>query len=218
VHALVRALDAAAFGSISNLVPGVRSLLIELDPLAIDVAQLADRVATITALDRRPAEPVAPGDVERLAEFLARQLGSSSAAPAYAARLLQVPVVYGGEHGPDLLEVAARVGLTPGEVVARHCAVEHTVALLGFAPGFPYLDGLPPELELPRRDTPRHDVPAGSVAIAGRQTGIYPSLSPGGWHLIGRTSIALFDPRQEPPAYFRPGDHVRFVPIQPVGW
>lgn len=121
-------------------------------------------------------------------------------------------VRFGLEGGPDLATVARETGLAEDEVVARFCAAEYTVAFIGFSPGFPYLIGLPPELELRRLAEPRTQVPAGSVAIAGPFAGVYPSATPGGWRLIGRTEEPLFDPRRDPPARFAAGDQVRFAP------
>ena len=129
-------------------------------------------------------------------------------------RLVEVRVRYGDDDGPDLAAVAAHVGLAPDEVVARHCDAEYRVAMLGFAPGFPYLLGLDPGLALPRLATPRPRVPAGSVGIGGAQTGVYPRESPGGWRLIGRTPWTLFDALREPPSLLSPGDRVRFVPTE----
>jgi len=129
------------------------------------------------------------------------------------ARTVRIPVVYGGPEGPDLEEAAARSGLTPGEFAARHASAVYEVAAIGFAPGFPYLAGLPEELAQPRRDVPRLRVPAGSVGIAGRQTGIYPVDSPGGWTLIGRTPFPLFNPHADDPFPLRPGDKVVFEPM-----
>lgn len=120
-----------------------------------------------------------------------------------------MPVHY---DGADLDEVATLTGLPVEEVVTRHAGPTYTVALLGFLPGFPYLTGLDPALRVRRRDTPRTAVPGGSVAIAADQTAIYPRRSPGGWRLLGRTELVLFDPDQDPPALLRPADRVRFVP------
>ncbi|MBX6364776.1 MAG: 5-oxoprolinase subunit PxpB [Gemmatimonadetes bacterium] len=131
-------------------------------------------------------------------------------------RTIDIPVCYGGEFGPDLDEVAARAGLSPEEVVRRHAAGEYLVYMIGFAPGFPYLGGLDPRLATPRLDAPRTAVPAGSVGIGGAQTGIYPLESPGGWRLIGRTPLRLFDPAREPAALLRAGDRVRFHPVDPA--
>ncbi len=126
----------------------------------------------------------------------------------------QTPVRYGGEDGPDLSELAQSAGMSEEEVIALHSGAKYTVAAVGFSPGFPYLLGLPERLHLPRRATPRLAVPAGSVAVAGGQAGIYPFASPGGWHLLGRTGITLFDPLAASPAWLRPGDRVRFVPVR----
>jgi KipI family sensor histidine kinase inhibitor len=120
-----------------------------------------------------------------------------------------IPVRY---DGPDLDEVARRTGLTSRQVVERHAAGAYTVYLIGFVPGFAYLGDLDPALDLPRRDQPRTRVPAGSVAIAGRQTAVYPLDTPGGWHLIGHTDTSMFDPLADPPAKLAAGDRVRFVP------
>jgi KipI family sensor histidine kinase inhibitor len=123
-----------------------------------------------------------------------------------------IEVRYGGEDGPDLLAVAAETGLSPERVVELHSGAEYRVAFVGFCPGFPYLVGLPRELELPRLASPRARVPAGSVAIAGAFSAIYPSATPGGWRLLGRTDATLFDFAATPPAALAPGDRVRFVP------
>jgi KipI family sensor histidine kinase inhibitor len=128
-----------------------------------------------------------------------------------AGRLIEIPVHYGGRHGPDLADVAAHAGLAGHEVIARHCEGVYRVAMLGFAPGFPYLLGLDPRLAMPRLDTPRTRVEAGSVGIGGAQTGIYPQAGPGGWRIIGRTTCSLFDPARDPPTLLTPGDRVRFV-------
>lgn len=122
-------------------------------------------------------------------------------------RLHRIPVTY---DGPDLPEIAALLKLSPQEVVALHTRPIYRVFLVGFAPGWAYLGPLPEELELPRRPVPRIRVPAGSVAIAGRQAGIYPLAMPGGWHLLGRTSVKLFLPESDPPCLFRAGDRVKF--------
>jgi len=129
------------------------------------------------------------------------------------ARLVEVPVCYGGEFGPDLEEVAVQRRLTPQQVIELHAASPHQVYMLGFAPGFPYLGGLDPRLEMPRRATPRTRVPAGSVAIAREQSAIYSIETPGGWNVLGRTPLRLFTPETDPPCLLQPGDNVRFVPI-----
>jgi inhibitor of KinA len=137
-------------------------------------------------------------------------------APAIPARVIDVPVTYGGAAGPDLDKVATALGLAPAELVAIHTAEVYRVMMIGFTPGFPYIGPLPDRLQVPRLTTPRAAVPAGSVAIAAGLTGIYPARLPGGWHLIGRTDLLLFDPAATPPATLEPGDGVRFVPL-PTG-
>ncbi len=129
-----------------------------------------------------------------------------------ATREHRIEVRFGGELGPDLEAVAKETTLSPDGVVARLCAAELRVAFVGFSPGFPYLIGLPPELELPRLASPRPRVPAGSVAIAGPFAGIYPGATPGGWRLLGHTERSLFDPAADPPALLAPGDAVRLIP------
>ncbi|MEP6484763.1 MAG: 5-oxoprolinase subunit PxpB [Rudaea sp.] len=126
---------------------------------------------------------------------------------------VEIPVCYGGPFGLDLADVAAHCGIGIAEVIDRHASPEYVVAMLGFMPGFPYLRGLDDRLHTPRRATPRTRVPAGSVAIGGAQTGVYPSELPGGWLLIGRTPLTLFDPSRTQPALLLPGQRVRFKPI-----
>ena len=190
LNARVRALDASLSGAplpgVVETVPTYRALLVLYEPSAIAFAALAARL------------------LERAEE--------GGAAPP-AGRLIEVPTCYGGAGGPDLPEVAQACGLAEDAVVALHASTDYTALMLGFRPGFAYLGVLPEVLALPRRATPRARVEAGSVAIAGRQTGIYPSTSPGGWHVIGRTDLRLFDAAAEPPALIGPGDRVRFVPI-----
>ncbi len=128
------------------------------------------------------------------------------------SRLHRIPVRYGGEDGPDLAPVAEELGLSPAEVVALHTGSDLEVLFLGFAPGFAYLGELPDPLRVPRLATPRVRVPAGSVAIAGAMSAIYPHASPGGWRILGRTDTPLWDPAATPPARLRPGDKVRFEP------
>jgi KipI family sensor histidine kinase inhibitor len=139
-----------------------------------------------------------------------RALDHGLPAPAKVGREVEVPVCYEPEFAPDLAEVARRVRLEPDEVVRRHAAAEYRVLMIGFAPGHAYMGGLHPSLSLSRRATPRPEVPAGSVAIANEQTVVYPYAIAGGWNVIGRTPIAVFDARRDPPSLFGPGDRVRF--------
>ncbi len=131
----------------------------------------------------------------------------------FVERVVEIPVCYGGGFGPDLEEVAAWHRLTARQVIRRHSRPVYRVYFLGFLPGFAYLGGLPRSLETPRRSSPRRGVPAGSVGIAGRQTGVYPLETPGGWQIIGQTPLRLYDPQREAPALLAAGDRVKFVPI-----
>lgn len=128
------------------------------------------------------------------------------------SRTVEIPVVYGGQEGPDLNYVAQHAGMTARQVVECHSSVDYVVYFLGFQPGFPYLSGLPDRLDTPRRAEPRLSVAAGSVGIGGSQTGIYPLATPGGWQLIGRTTLTMFNPAQSSPTLLRPGDTLRFQP------
>jgi KipI family sensor histidine kinase inhibitor len=149
------------------------------------------------------------------AEALVRErMESASHAPATEGRTIEIPVCYGGDLGPDLGDVARHTGLAPERVVELHASADYLVYFVGFSTCFPYLGGLPPELATPRLSNPRKHVPAGSVAIGGSQAGVYPIASPGGWRLIGRTSLRLFDPGAVPPPLLRMDDRVRFVPVR----
>lgn len=194
VHAAARALREAALPGVTDIAPAYASLLVRFDPLVWQDIPDAAPFAGISA------------------RLMALMMGTSGPETSHRSTL-EVPVCYGGDCGPDLEAVAAHAGMSPDAVIARHTSAEYTVAMLGFAPGFPYLLGLDKTLHVPRRANPRTRVPAGSVAIGGAQTGIYPGELPGGWHLLGRTPLALFDPRRDPPALLAPGDHVRFRPI-----
>jgi inhibitor of KinA len=171
-------------------VPGYASVLVPYDPMVT-----SPQAAT-----------------ERLAELVGRERDSESP-DAKGLPVLELRVGYGGEDGPDLGAVAERTGLTEQAVVELHAGTVYRVFLLGFVPGFAYLGTLPELLALPRRSEPRARVPAGSVAIAGRQTAVYPFSTPGGWHIIGRTDQQLWNLAETPPARLRPGQGVRFVPL-----
>ncbi|HUF07206.1 MAG TPA: 5-oxoprolinase subunit PxpB [Candidatus Binatia bacterium] len=190
-QALAASIRREPIAGVVGTVPGLESLLVDLDPLSADAARVP------AALEER---------ILRLAD-----------APA-AGRLRTIPVVYGGDHGPDLAEVASMAGLTEGEIVARHASAELRVLFGGFAPGFAYLGGVRDALDVPRLATPRTRTPAGSVALADGMSGIYPAELPGGWRVIGRTPITVFDAHRLPPAYLEPGDRVRFEPIDAVAW
>lgn len=185
--ALAREIERRCGSAVRDAVVGYCSVTLYFDPLATDPAWL---------------------------EAEAREAAAAmEQAPAPESALVEVPVCYGGEWGPDLPDVAAFAGCTEGEVIERHAAVTYRVYLLGFLPGFPYMAEVDPRIAAPRRGTPRTAVPAGSVGIAGGQTGIYPSVTPGGWNIVGRTPVRPFDPERREPFLFRPGDRVRFSPI-----
>lgn len=171
-----------------------------------EVVEAIPGMNNITVILRNPQE-LALDAIERLQRWW-----EESDALEPESRYIEIPVIYGGEQGPDLNEVAQHSGLTPKQVVELHASVDYVVWFLGFQPGFPYLGGLPERLAMPRRAEPRLLVPAGSVGIGGAQTGIYPLATPGGWQLIGLTSQPLFDPHKEDPVLLRPGDTLRFVP------
>jgi KipI family sensor histidine kinase inhibitor len=163
-----------------------------------------------------PIDPIEPGldEAIRLLSPLVDDLGSLIPDRRWldAPEPIQIPVRYGGHDGPDLDVVAELAGLTRAAVIDLHASLTLRVLFLGFAPGFAYLGPLPPALAVPRRASPRTRVPAGSVAIAGPHAAVYPVASPGGWQVVGRTSMVLWDPERNPPAMLRPGDLVRFVP------
>ncbi|TCK30937.1 KipI family sensor histidine kinase inhibitor [Ancylobacter aquaticus] len=186
VHRTAALLAEARPEGLVETVPSFRSLLVHYDPLRTSAQALQ---AFIGALELEDEAGQAP------------------------PRIWRIPVLYGGEAGPDLTEVAAATGLSAAEVIALHAGTLYRVYVQGFLPGFAYLGDLPEALDLPRRTSPRVRVPPGSVAIAQRMSGIYPVESPGGWHLIGNTPLRFFDPARTPPTLFTPGDGVRFVPV-----
>jgi inhibitor of KinA len=158
-------------------------------------------------------DPLVVGGYEEMCEWLRTELERVEQVKATPSRTVVIPVCYGGEFGPDLEEVARFHGMTEDEVIAIHTQGRYRVYMVGFAPGFAYLGGLSPEIATPRRSTPRTLVPAGSVGIAGSQTGVYPLATPGGWQIIGRTPLALFRPHHPEPSLLRAGDIVQFRPI-----
>ncbi len=187
--AIARAMSGAALNGVRDIVPTYRSVAVYFDPL------LADPPAIAAALERVAGEPPnerrVPGDV------------------------IQIPVCYGGEFGPDLPQVAAFAGVSEAEAIDLHCSRTYRVLMLGFLPGFAYMGLVDPRIAVPRLATPRPRVPRGSVAVALEQTGIYPSESAGGWQLIGRTPARPFDMGRARPFLFSAGDEVTFVPIAP---
>ncbi|MGH8191026.1 MAG: 5-oxoprolinase subunit PxpB [Rhodanobacteraceae bacterium] len=206
VHAAARALRDAHLPGLIDIAPAYASLLLRFDPSLWIDSKCARPFERITA------------EIARLDPGLRRDdelgRGSHPETGFAPARTIEIPVCYGGEYGPDLEVVAAHARTGVEDVVARHAGSEYIVAMLGFAPGFPYLLGLDPILHTPRRATPRTRVPAGSVSIGGAQTGIYPRELPGGWQVIGRTPMVLFDPQRDPPCLLAPADRVRFRAIR----
>ena len=186
VARLTRSLEGVR--GILNLHPAYTSVLVDFDPRLRSHAQVEAllRECIASQADKAPPEP----------------------------RHVEIPVRYGGECGPDLEDVARHTGLTRGARRRTAAAAEYLVYFVGFSTCFPYLGGLPPELATPRLAAPRKHVPEGSVAIGGAQAGIYPLASPGGWRLIGRTALRLFDLAAAPPPLLRMGDRVRFVPSE----
>jgi len=170
-----------------DLIPSYRSVTIIYDPLKIEFNRLKEWLVSL----HHTGEPAGGGD----------------------HRILKVPVLYGGEHGPDLEWVARYQGITPQEVIQLHTSPTYRVYMIGFTPGHPYLGELPDRLVTPRKETPRPIVARGSVGIAQKQVVIYPVQSPGGFQIIGRTPLILFDPAKTPPAFFEMGDQVQFYPV-----
>ena len=187
IQAFHRAVTKRPLPGVVECVPAYTTVAVYYDPLATDYDQLVVQLKVI-----------------------AKQAPSRT---SKAVRRVNIPTIFGGEAGPDLASAAESLGLSAGALVERFTSAIYTVRMIGFLPGFPYLSGLPDELALPRLSTPRVTVPAGSVAIAGRQAGIYPLASPGGWNILGRTSVTLFDPAADTPTLLMPGDRVRFVAV-----
>jgi len=194
--ALSRALLAKPLPGVGECVPANASVTVFYDPGRVP--------------KKKDATPY-----DRVCQWVASRAAAAKAPELASARRLVVPVCYGGEFGADLDAVASAHGLEPAQVVALHSGADYFVSAVGFAPGFAYLVGMPEELHTPRRKTPRTRVPAGSVAIGGAQTGIYPFETPGGWNLIGATPWRLFHPYAEVPTRLQTGDCVRFKPVTP---
>jgi len=189
VRHLKLSIEKASIPGIIETVPTYRSLLVYFEPLQINARKLR---AMLYSLVQSLVESEIP-----------------------KPKLIEIPTVYGDEYGPDLEFVATHNGLSTSEVVQIHTGTPYLIYMIGFIPGFPYLGGMSPRIATPRLETPRTKIPAGSVGIAGSQTGIYPAESPGGWRLIGRTPLQLFDPSHEPPALLQVGDYLNFISVTP---
>lgn len=202
IRAWTAYLEEHPFAGMVEVVPGMTTLAVYYDPLRLTPIR-QDSVAD------------AESAYDKVCGWL-RQIASGIEVREHMpAREVKIPVCYGGRYGPDLDDVAASNGLTAQEVIHIHSGVSYTVYMLGFAPGFPYLSGMDGRIAAPRKATPQLVIDAGSVGIAGEQTGIYPIQTPGGWNIIGRTPLALFTPDTTPPTLLRAGDVVRFRPITP---
>lgn len=182
-----------------------------------DVPGVLDIVPSFTAVAifYHPGRELGDKPIERLSERvreMVREIAQTDV--ALKARRVEIPVCYGGEHGPDLPDVAKRMGLTEDEVIAAHHGSPCRVYMIGFAPGHPYIGIHDERFSLPRREVPRTALPAGSLGIANRQSTIYPNVLPGGWHIIGATPLRLFRAQADQPTLLRPGDEVAFVPIE----
>jgi len=187
IVSFLKLLEAEPLDGIVNLHPAYCSVLVKFDTLKFTHADIEAKLTSCLGRLREVRLP--------------------------EPRLREIPVCYGGEFGPDLAEVAAIHKLSTEEVIRLHYSATYTAYFLGFVPGFAYLGGLPAQLATPRLQTPRKQVPAGSLAIGGNQTGVYPTATPGGWRLIGKTPLKLFDPASAHSSFFEIGDHVRFIPI-----
>ena len=200
VHRMTGALEGANLPWLAEVLPSSRSVLAQFDP------RLISPTAALEAL----------GDIVKAVDVPDQSGIDSDTAQTGAedeSGVVTIPVCYGGQFGPDLGDVAARTRLSPEEVIALHSEPLYLVYMIGFTLGFPYLGGMNPRIATPRLATSRTVVPAGSVGIAGNQTGVYPSASPGGWRLIGRTPLALADRSADPPCLLRAGNRIRFVPV-----
>ena len=190
VYSFAESVTAADIEGIEELVPTYRSLLVQYDLHKVTYEDVAARLGEFARVAESPADTAPGGNV-----------------------VVYIPMAYGGEFGPDLEAVADHNGLSSKEVIDIHSGTGYRVFMLGFAPGFPYLGGMDERIACPRLQTPRIRVVAGSVGIAESQTGVYPNDSPGGWRIIGRTPVKLFDPEAEPPAAILPGSRVVFQPV-----
>ena len=186
---LSKRMSARIGAVVRDVVPAYCSIGVHFDPLLTDLAAL-----------------------QRVIEEEADALAHTEENPA--PTVVEIPVRYGGDHGPDLAAVAAWAKCTPDDVITRHSQRTYRVYMLGFVPGFSYMGSVDASIAAPRHRVPRERVPAGSVGIAGEQTGVYPIVTPGGWQLIGRTDVAMFDASRMPPTFVNPGDLVRFVPVK----
>ena len=187
ITATVQLMKEQHIEGVVDLIPAFTSLLVNYDPRVISYEEIRKRISCLVRLEASAKEK--------------------------RRRILEIPVCYGGEYGPDLEAIAANAGLSPEEVIRIHSSQDYLIYMLGFLPGFTYLGGLDERLHTPRLANPRIRIPAGSVGIGGSQTGIYPLDSPGGWQLMGMTPVKTYDPSRETPILVEAGDYIRFVPV-----
>ena len=199
IQQAVSQLQQQPFPGLIEIVPSYTNFCVYYDPFVVR-QQLTHFTAKTSA--------------EKVQLYIQMILQDPIHASSIESHLIEIPVLYGGEFGPDLSEVAAQNGLTTQQVIDIHTSQDYLVYMLGFAPGFPFLGGMDPRIATPRRTTPRREIAAGSVGIAGQQTGIYPLATPGGWQIIGRTLTPLFLPEQVPPTLLRAGDRIRFIAVK----
>lgn len=198
VKNIVNLLEKHPFGGFVEAVPAYNSVTVYYNPIDVYFSNLEKGVKL---------------PYENVKTKILSLMNQSYIVETAEERIVKIPVVYGGEMGPDLEFVASYHGLTPKEVIEIHSSTEYLVYMLGFAPGFPFMGGMDKRIATPRKETPRLAITPGSVGIAGNQTGIYPLETPGGWQIIGRTPSSLFLPEQSPPTLLQPGDRIQFVPI-----
>ncbi len=187
ITAIVHLMKEQHIEGVVDIIPAFSSLLVNYDPRVISYAKIKKRLEKLLKLEVKEIEA--------------------------GVKIIEIPVCYGGEYGPDLDNIAKLAGLTPQEVVDMHCSKDYLIYMLGFLPGFSYLGGLDERIHTPRLANPRIRIPAGSVGIGGSQTGIYPLDSPGGWQLLGMTPVKTYDPQRDEPILFEAGDYIRFVPV-----
>lgn len=188
ITATVQLMKEQHIEGVVDLIPAFTSLLVNYDPRVISYEEIRKRISCLVRLEASAKEK--------------------------RRRILEIPVCYGGEYGPDLEAIAANAGLSPEEVIRIHSSQDYLIYMLGFLPGFAYLGGLDKRIHTPRLANPRIKIRAGSVGIGGSQTGIYPLDSPGGWQLLGMTPVKTYDPDREEPILYQVGDYIRFVPVE----